>query len=199
MRDIEETIKNHTPSLIGLDEVYHGAVCIPLIREGSDHNILFQVRSETIKGQPGDVCFPGGRVEEGESPEEAAIRECCEELLISREQIRIIGASDVFHRETTIIYPYVAELTDYNGTFSSAEVSRVFSVPLTFFLNTEPQRFSVNSRIQPGEDFPYERIKGGKNYKWRNRSFDELFYEYEGTTIWGLTARIIYSFARIIR
>ena len=66
------------------------------------------------------------------------------------------------------------------------------------FLENEPERYSVDSKVIPGEDFPYDRIVGGRNYKWRSRAFDELFYDYNGITIWGLTARVIYSFANII-
>ena len=68
------------------------AVLIPiLIRDGKYH-VLYEVRSAKLKTQPGEVCFPGGRIEQGETPGEAAIREACEELCITRDQMEIVGA-----------------------------------------------------------------------------------------------------------
>ena len=192
-------IRNHVPQLIGLKEAYKGAVCIPLIRSQADLEVLFEIRSEHISGQPGDVCLPGGGIEEGESPQETAVRECCEELLIDPGRIEIIGRTDIFHSENAVIYSFAALLSDYSGTFSEQEVAKVFKVPVSFFLETEPLRYRVDSVVQPEEGFPYERIQGGRNYKWRSRSQDQLFYEYDGITIWGLTARIMYAFAAILK
>ena len=90
------------------------AVLIPiLIRDGKYH-VLYEVRSAKLKTQPGEVCFPGGRIEQGETPGEAAIREACEELCITRDQIEIVGALD-----TTIgpggipFYAFIGTLKDY--------------------------------------------------------------------------------------
>lgn len=55
--------------------------------------VLYQVRSESIS-QPGEVSFPGGGVEEGETPQQAAVREAVEELNIQSEQIDILGEID---------------------------------------------------------------------------------------------------------
>ena len=144
-----------------------------------DYDVLFEVRSSQIPDQPGDVCFPGGAVEKGESYEEAAVRETCEELFVQPEQIRIIGASDIMHVRNTMIYPYVGILNDYKDSFSEDEVAEVFRVPLRFFLETEPDKYLVDAMAQPGEDFPYELIQGGRNYKWRVMKTEELFYQYE--------------------
>ena len=196
---IIDRIRSHTPVPIGLDNARKSSVCIPLIKTGSCWDVLFEVRAETISGQPGDVCFPGGGIEPGESPSEAAVRECCEELLIDKTRISLIGPVDFVHSENFIVYPFAVVLSDYEGSFSPDEVGRVFRVPLDFFIKTEPERFRVDSLVRPEEKFPYERIRGGVNYQWRTRSSDQLFYEYDGTTIWGLTARIIHAFADMLR
>ena len=194
-----DNIRTHKPGLIELENLHRSAVCIPLIKTEAGINVLFEIRSEDIPDQPGDVCLPGGAIEPGETPREAAVRESCEELLIDASQLNVIGESNLFHRTTASIYSFVAELSGYEGTFSRSEVSRVFEVPLDYFLSTEPERCSVETWVQPGEDFPYERIRGGRKYKWRSSKFDELFYEYDGITIWGITARIMYEFTKIIK
>ena len=168
-------IENRFPKLIGEETFFKAAVCIALIENGEDYDVLFEVRSRKIPDQPGDVCFPGGAVEPGESYEHAAVRETCEELLIQREQVRIIGPSDIMHVRNTMIYPYVGILSDYKDTFSKDEVAEVFRVPLEFFRTTVPEKYLVEAMAQPGEDFPYELIQGGRNYKWRVMKTEELF------------------------
>ena len=194
-----ELFKYHKPRLIGEEQFFKAAVCISLLPQTAGYDILFEVRSNDIPDQPGDICLPGGSLEEGESYEQAAIRETCEELLIQPEQLTILGPSDVMHSGNTLICPYVGIVHNYQGTFRKAEVAEVFRVPLSFFLETEPAKYEIDGIVQPGKDFPYELINGGKNYKWRSRKTVELFYQYDNHVIWGLTARIIRSFSEIIK
>lgn len=190
--------KHRIPKLIDEDSFFKAAVCISLIETKEDYDLVLEVRAGHIPDQPGDVCLPGGAVENRESYEAACIRETCEELLIRPEQIRIIGPSDIMHVRNTMIYPYVGILSDYRGTFSEDEVAEVFRVPLDFFRKTVPDKYAVEAMAKPGEDFPYELIQGGRNYKWRIMKTEELFWQYEGHVIWGLTARIINAFLKLL-
>ena len=190
--------REYTPKLIGENQCFKASVCIALIEAGDDFDILFEVRSSQIPDQPGDVCLPGGAVEPGETFKEAAVRETCEELLISPEQIQIIGPSDIMHVRSTLIYPFVGILSDYQDTFSETEVAEVFRVPLKFFLETAPEKYLVEATARPADDFPFELIQGGRNYKWRIMKTEELFYQYEGHVIWGLTARMVNAFCQLL-
>lgn len=195
-----EKLSQHKSTLIGIGDCMKSAVCIPLIETAQGYDILFEVRSSKIIHQPGDVCFPGGMLEPEETAKEAAVRETEEELLIRREQISVIGLMDVLYTGNRLmIYPYAAVLQDYQNTYSRDEVETVFRVPLAFFLNTEPEVYRVEAQVIPGEDFPYDLVHGGKEYRWRNRREDILFYQYEGHVIWGLTAKIMRSFSGIYR
>lgn len=201
MENLKDILAHHTPTFIGMDQCHQAAVCIPLLKNASGgYDVLFEVRAATIAHQPGDVCLPGGMVEEGETPREAALRELQEELLLNKNQICYLGDMDKLYTGSRLImYSFAAEVTEYQNTFSPAEVDEVFHVPLEFFLHTEPKCYITRARVEPGEDFPYDLICGGREYNWRSRKEDVCFYQYEGHVIWGLTAKVIRAFAEVVR
>ena len=153
--------------------------------------LLFEQRSFALKHQPGEVCFPGGKVEEGETPRETALREICEELLISPEQVEILSPLNAFESSTDqTISAFVGRVTGYRGSFSRDEVEQVFTIPLSWFLTHEPNRYTTMRTVVPGEDFPYDLIPGGRNYPWKRIRHTVPVYPDTDPVIWGLTARI---------
>ncbi len=68
----------------------------PSDQENDGYHILFEVRSNKLSQQPGEICFPGGRREHDETSMETSIRETCEELLISESNIKLYGPLDYF-------------------------------------------------------------------------------------------------------
>lgn len=198
---LKEKLAQHEPIFIGMDQCHQAAVCIPLLKNASGgYDVLFEVRAATIAHQPGDVCLPGGMVEEGETPREAALRELQEELLLNEDQICYLGDMDKLYTGSRLImYSFAAEVTEYQNTFSPAEVAEVFQVPLEFFLHTEPKCYVTRAKVEPGEDFPYELICGGRDYNWRSRKEEVCFYQYEGHVIWGLTAKMMRAFVNIVK
>ena len=199
MNDLFYKIQHHNPGVIGDREKFQSAVCIALVRGEEEYEILFEVRSSKILAQPGDICLPGGAIEDGESPEETAIRETCEELLLNSEQVKMIGPFDIFRAGNVIIYPYVAVLEDYKDTFSTNEVSEIFRVPISFFLENTPDEYKVSYQPVFGDDFPFDKIYGGKDYKWRKMEQITLFYQYKDYTIWGFTAKMISAFTDMLK
>ena len=189
------SMKNQQVQIIGEETVSRYAVAIILDGDREEEEILFEVRSERISHQPGDVCLPGGRIEEDEEPEETVIREVCEELLISPEQIQIICPVSVLINSSQQIHVYLCHLQDYNNTFSENEVARVFRVPLSYFYNNQPEIHEVLWSPEFDDDFPFDKIHGGRKYPWRQRKSRIRFYEYEGNVIWGITARIMEDFS----
>ena len=171
------------------------AVLVPLIfsdeTPGEEPLLLFEQRSFALKHQPGEVCFPGGMVEEGETPRETALREICEELLIRPEQVEILSPLNPFESSTDqTISAFVGRVTGYRGSFSRDEVEQVFTVPLSWFLSHEPDRYTTMRTVVPGEDFPYDLIPGGRNYPWKRIRHTVPVYPDTDPVIWGLTARI---------
>ncbi len=178
------------------------SVLIPLINRNNELHLLFETRSENLNTQPGEICFPGGGIEAGEKPVEAAIRETQEELNIKKNNIKIIGAADyIVTPFNLILYPYVGILEDIqfeNIDFNHDEVGDIFTVPLDFLIKTDPVSYYVNTKLEIPHDFPYHKIQNGKVYNWRTGKYSILFYEYNGYVIWGMTAKIIKNFIDII-
>ena len=189
-------LNQRTPVIIRESKCHESAVCIPLVIEDGEVRVLFEQRASELADQPGDICFPGGMAEGRESCRETAVRECCEELLIKAEQVEILGASDIFFSYNVIVHPFAAVIKDYEGTYSRDEVAEVFTVPLKFFVENEPKVHTVEWKAFPEDNFPFELINGGENYKWRRQIQDEPFYIYENKVIWGITAKIVRAFAQ---
>lgn len=201
MLDKVMALKNRKVNILGYDEMTKAAVLIPLRQEEDELVILFEKRALHLKRQPGDICFPGGRLEPGDQhPSQAAVRETCEELGVSPEDVQILAPLDVFVTHYNgFIYPYVG-LINREAEFSpNEEVEEIFTVPLSFFMHTEPERFDVTLTVEPPDDFPFHRIVGGRNYGWRKGYIPEYFYSYEGYDIWGLTARILVHFVQLLK
>lgn len=187
-----EHLQNRIPKQISEEDQRLSAVVLPLIKIEGEYHLLFEVRANTLHHQPGEVCFPGGRVDAYESTRAAAIREVKEELLVGDENLKIYGPLDYFFSPGHMkVQPYLGELFDYKGQFSKAEVAEVFTVPLSFFKKTEPKIAYCDTSTIPRDDFPYELVAGGKDYPWAKGAYDVYFYEYEGHIIWGMTAKML--------
>ena len=187
------------PVLIGESDLRSYAVAITLLDAPDGEEVLFEVRSGKLKHQPGDICLPGGAVDEGETPEQAVVREITEELLVNKEQVGLIGPACLFMNGMIMIHVFLCTLTDYAGTFYNEEVAEVFRVPLSYFVDTEPEIHEIGWKPVFSEDFPLDKIYGGRNYVWRERRDRQRFYEYDGHVIWGITARIMHAFSEICR
>lgn len=197
---IRKAWSSRRPGLIASDGLRETAVVLPLLEQEGELSVLFEVRSGKLRSQPGEVCFPGGAVEQSETPSQAAVRETVEELLVRREQIEVVAPLDILHTPANLtVWPYLAFLKGYEGTFSQAEVERVFTVPLTWFLEHEPEAYDTKVVTVPGEEFPYERIPGGRQYHWREGHYKVFFYQYGDAVIWGMTAKILHSFIEMYR
>lgn len=195
---LRKLLTAHTPSVVPPPR--SAAVLLPLIFENNEPALLFEQRSFLLTQQPGDICYPGGAVEPGEASEEAAVRETMEELLISREQISILGALGEFR--SLFAYPvhaFVGLLSDYRGQYSADEVDHVFSLPLRWFMEHAPVFYAGEQTSRPGEDFPFSLIPGGRDYPWARSSYTIPVYHDTSPLIWGMTARITHAFCELLR
>lgn len=200
--DIFNKLANYERTILGEEQFNKFSILLPLVDIDGETNVLFEVRSMSLRSQPGDVCFPGGRIDKNDRDElHCALRETEEELGIKQSAVKNIIALDYIVSDFgSIIYPFVGEIKDLKGlALNDKEVDEVFTVPLAYFLRNEPDVYKLDFKIVPEKDFPFHLIQGGKNYNWRLRQLDEFFYEYDGRIIWGLTARIIKHFVHLLK
>ena len=190
MDDIAMKLKDRPIGVIGKRREY--SVLMPLVERDGKICFLFEVRSQDI-AQPGDVCFPGGRIEEGETATEAAIRETEEEMGLKREDIDVFGRFDSMLEVGRIVMHTVVARIDESalGSMSpDSEVREWFTVPLDFFAQNKPDYHPIPI-IQSTENFPFEKHGIDPDYRWRKAYSDTFFWHYEGHLIWGLTAGIV--------
>lgn len=184
-------------------DYFPSAVILPLLTVGGELSVLFEVRSSQLAWQPGEICFPGGRIEDSDpGPAEAAARETCEELGLCADNLSLLGPLDYLVSPIgVIIYPFVGYIARPAAiTPSAGEVAATFTVPLRYFLENEPLTAEMEVATRPLPGFPVELVSGDYPLGWRRRAvYPVLFYEYGGHVIWGLTARVVYNFVEICR
>ncbi|GAB7386868.1 CoA pyrophosphatase [Bacillaceae bacterium] len=201
LSEIRGRLQSHEPHVLGSEEYFKSAVLLPLVERDGQLHVLFEVRAKSLRRQPGEICFPGGKVDACDGSElDAAVRETCEELGVPRGAITPIAPLDFLVTPfNSIIYPFVGTI-DAPGRIrpNPDEVAEVFYVPLAYFSTVKPERHDIKLVVQPPEDFPFHLIAKGKYYNWRTGHVPEYFYTYQGRVIWGLTARILHHFLALI-
>ena len=161
---------------IDAPKLKRAAVLIPIVPNGGGWSLLFSRRSANLAAHSGQIAFPGGGVEIGESLEAAAVREAHEEVGIASERVEVIGRlDDLVTNSGFLVAPFVGiidERVDY--VLQASEVEEVFEVPIEALLSP---------------DQPEVRYVA-----FRNKSYPAYFYRYERHEIWGLTGRILKHF-----
>lgn len=192
----QATIENETDFSIS-------AVLVPLVREQGKIGVLFEVRSDGLNWQPGDICFPGGRIElDDPNPLSAALRETEEELGVSKGDLKVLGPLNYLVSPIgVLLYPFVAYLPSLESLRPNRdEVAETFVVPLEYLLAADPLTAHMEVATRPLPDFPLEMLPPTYMQDWKRRAtYPVLFYQYGGRVIWGLTARILSGFLDICR
>ena len=183
-----------------MGEMKRAAVLIPFVREKDGPAVLLEVRSMNV-WQPGEICFPGGHVEEGESAVETAVRETCEELGIPASPIRVRREMEPErHIRDMLVYPVLADIDPFKPErlkLPEEEVGGVFTLPLSWLLDHEP---AVYEWTDPEDEALPEKLRGYlKNYPPKSGKRTTRYWEYEGHGIWGFTARLLVKLRDMLR
>ena len=136
--------------------------------------ILLTKRSSRLRHHPGQIAFPGGKLEAGETPEAAALREAAEEVGLPGAAI----AGRLPSHETVTgftVTPVLARIDPFDPVPEPGEVEEAFTVPAAHLL--DPARFRVERRRWRGAWRRYWAVPYGPYY------------------VWGATARILRGLA----
>lgn len=151
------------------------AILVPIFGAGSELSVLYEKRADDLRSHPGEIAFPGGRVDpEDASPLEAALRECEEEVGIDRKRVAVLGhLTDYLTFRGNHVCAYVGHVEGAPPTEpASREVARVFTVPLADLL--DPAKYE--SRSLPGG---MHRVH---------------YFRVEPFTVWGITGELTKRF-----
>lgn len=157
------------------------AAVLIAITERERPGMLLLHRPSTMRAHPGQIAFPGGRIDPGETAVEAALREAHEELGIRPQDVRVIGTSDLYRTGSGYeITPVIGLIPpDITIVPSPAEVAQWFEVPVDFVLDPANQRTR------------------SVRYEGRTHGFVEIVWNAEGQdhVIWGVTGAILHNLA----
>ncbi|MCL7746907.1 NUDIX hydrolase [Halalkalibacter alkaliphilus] len=198
---IKRQLTNRKSGILG-SQAMQSAVIVPMVYVKGELSILFEVRSKKLTKQPGEICFPGGRIDKTDpTPEAAAIRELTEEIGISKKSINIIAPLDILVTPFRgIIYPFLGDLQSLDELkINHDEVDHTFTIPLSYLYEHEPDVHSMKLWFEPGVDFPIDKVPNKRSYSNRYHEIPEYFYYYQDYVIWGLTARMLSHFLDITK
>jgi 8-oxo-dGTP pyrophosphatase MutT (NUDIX family) len=153
-----------------------GVLVLLFERNGELHVVLTQ-RTDKVQHHKGQISFPGGVKNERDATIiETALRETEEEIGLPRNAVTVLGILNDFQTPSGFcITPVVAFLLSVPSfSINAVEVSQIFDVPLSFFLDTR------NERVE--------------RYKRFGKMMNVYFYRYRQYEIWGATAAILRSF-----
>ena len=200
IEDLKNKLENYKPYINGYKNMKRASVLIPIVKKDNSHYILFELRSKNLKTQPNEISFPGGKIENNESPLDAVIRETCEELGTYKENLSIISPLDLLITPgNMIIHPFVGYINDIDTlNINKDEVDHIFLVPVSYLLKHNPSLYDNEVQVIPNENFPYDIIPNKKDYKFATSNYRVLFYKYKDYVIWGITAKILENFLEFL-
>ena len=180
--ELKKFLSQRTKKYITDKDRVSSAVLIPMYKNDGQYHIVFIKRTMTVKTHQGQISFPGGMREKAdESLRDTALREAEEEIGLSPKDVNILGELDDVITTTSncIVTPFIATIPwPYRLVANKDEVAKIISVPLAALQDE-------NCR-QPET----ERLNGEK--------VESFAYYYQGTRIWGATARILNKLLGII-
>ena len=185
---LNEALRSAGPSSDGFSEitltdetrVKCAAVLVPLVWHDEEWHLLYPRRTDKVESHKGQVSFPGGACDDGETtPEQTALREAEEEIGINPKDVKVLGRlanmiTITYFRVTPVVgvvkWPNVFRVGEH-------EVARVFTIPLGWLAN-------------PSNRWQFERSD-------LKRSLI-AYHPYDGELLWGATARMTVDFLNIL-
>ncbi|MGE5643852.1 MAG: NUDIX hydrolase [Byssovorax cruenta] len=156
------------------------AVLIPLVWQDDEWHLLFTRRTDKVESHKGQVSFPGGACDEGETtPEQTALREAEEEIGLNPNDAKVLGRlanmiTITYFRVTPVVgvikWPAVFRVGEH-------EVARIFTIPVAWLAN-------------PANRWEFARPDTTRSVI--------AYHPYDGELLWGATARMTVDFLRVL-
>jgi len=159
-----------------LENVRPSAVLVGLFESSNGVEAILTRRSQNLTNHRGEISFPGGRLDAGESVLQAALRETQEEIGLNPEDVEVVG--ELNSMATVVSNSHIVPIVGRYRTRPKLnavndEVDRVFSVPLSELVQTDT----------------YSQ----EHWIFDDREFQINFFYLDDETIWGATARILFQ------
>ncbi len=156
------------------------AVLVPIYNKEGQCCILFTQRTDNVKEHKGQISFPGGARQEGESLLDTALRESQEEVGLSPNEVEILGELDDTATITSnfVVTPFIGVIPwPHNLKADGWETDELIEVPIAALLD--------------------KKAREDKNEVIGGKPVTSYFYHYGDRVIWGATARILHQFLEL--
>ena len=167
------------------DGARDGAALVLVYPHDQTLHLALTVRGSGLRNHTGQVSFPGGRVDEGESFESAALREAAEEIGVDSSSVELLGRLTPLHIPVSgyLLHPVVG-VTSMRPAFQRAEweVARIIEAPVTVFADTTVIKHEMRTRVIQGQTVEVK----------------VPFYDIDGEKVWGATAMVLAEFCAIL-
>ena len=156
------------------------AVLVPLVWHDDEWHVLYTRRTDRVESHKGQVSFPGGACDEGETtPEQTALREAEEEIGLQTGNIKVLGRLSTMITITYFRVTPVVGVVKWPAVFrvGEHEVARIFTIPLLWLAN-------------PSNRWQFERPGTDRTLI--------AYHPYDGELLWGATARMTVDFLKVL-
>ena len=163
----------------------NGAALLLVYPHDETLHVALTVRGSELRNHTGQVSLPGGRVDEGETFEAAALREASEEIGIDPNTIELLGRLTPIHIPVSgfVLHPIVG-FTPMRPAFQRAEweVARIIEAPVSLLADPAVAKREIRTRVVAGQ----------------SGDVDVPYFDIDGEKVWGATAMVLAEFCAIL-